>query len=171
MIQICVMGGHEGRMLPERKGYLTIFGSCELTRPTVARQIFARRQRERQGLPPTHMQFFLTICGASEIKVPTLAEEFIDLRDLLASGALDMNDWDRAVADISLSDVSISSFTVMGAFSESELPSEDAEIESLAVQSHLGSIPEGARKVLQLGIGQREGERRATLRRALEVAT
>ena len=64
-------------------------------------------------------------------------------------------------------DVSISSFTLMGGFSECELPSEDEEVDSLALQRHLGHIPESAGQILQYGIGRRGAERFATLRRAL----
>jgi len=167
MIQFCIMGGHEGRVRPERKLYVTLMGACELTRQSVARQILTRRQQEKDGRPGPPAQFFLTLMGATEIKCPTLAEEFLDLRQLISSGALTMEDWDRATSDLGRLDVSIASFTLMGAFSENELPSENEEIESLAVQRHLGNISSAAGQVLQLGIGQRESERRATLRRAI----
>ena len=108
--------------------------------------------------------------GATEINAPTLAEEFIDLQELLRSGELRMDDWERHAADAGRSDVSISSFTLMAGFSECELPSENEEVDSLALHRHLGNIPESAGAVLQHGIGQRGAERRATLRRAVETA-
>ena len=58
-------------------------------------------------------------------------------------------------------------FTLMGGFSEMVLPSEEEEIEGLAVQRHLGNISDSAGEVLQYGIGRKDVERRATLRRAL----
>jgi hypothetical protein len=102
-----------------------------------------------------------------DIKCPTLAEEFIDLREMINSGFLNMQDWDRALADIGRSESPVASFTIFGGFCECELPSEEVEIDSLAIQAHLGNIPDSARQVLQLGIGQREAERRAVLRRAI----
>jgi hypothetical protein len=133
----------------------------------VARQILTRRQREREGKPAGSRHFFLTICGGAVIQCPTLAEEFLDLRQLISSGALSMDDWDQAIADLGRSDTSVASFTLMGAFSESELPSDEKEIESLALQRHLGNISTPAGQVLQYAVGQRDAERRATLRRAI----
>jgi hypothetical protein len=167
MIQFCIMGGYEGCVRPERKVYVTLMGGCDLKRATVARQLLARRLQEREGQTRPPRQFFLTIMGGVQIKCPTLAEEFIDLREMMSSGTLSMDDWDRAIADMGRADVSIASFTLMGGFSESVLPSENEEIESLAVQRHLGTISDSAGQVLQFGVGQRDGERRATLRRAV----
>ncbi len=167
MIQVCIMGGHEGLIRPEKKVYLTLFGRCDLKRPTVARQILARRRQERDGATHPPRLFFLTICGDVDINYPTLAEEFLDLRQMLDAGALSMDDWDRAMADLGQSDVTVASFTLMGAMSECELPSENDEIESLALQRHLGNISDSAGQILQYGIGQADAERRATIRRAI----
>ena len=57
--------------------------------------------------------------------------------------------------------------TLFGGLDEGGLPSEEQEIDSLAVQRHLGNIPESASQVLQYGIGQGGSERTATLRRAI----
>jgi hypothetical protein len=167
MIQFCIMGGYEGVIRPEKKIYITLMGGCELKRCTVARQILTQRQRESEPGRRSGRQFFLTIMGGTEITCPTLAEEFIDLREMVSSGALTMSDWDRVMADLGRAEVTHASFTLMGGFSENELPSEEQEIESLAVQRHLGNISESAGEVLQYGIGQRDAERRATLRRAI----
>jgi len=167
MIQFCIMGGYEGRIKPEPKFYVTFMGGCELKRETVARRILAQRSQEREGKTRPPRQFFLTIMGGVDIRCPTLAEEFIDLREMMNSGALSMDDWDRAMSDLGRSDVSIGSFTMMGGFSADELPSEAQEIESLAVQRHLGTISDSAGQVLQFGVGRHDAERRATLRQAI----
>ncbi len=167
MIQFCIMGGYEGLIRPDKKIYVTLMGGCELKKPTVARQILTHRRHESEGPLRPRRQFFLTIMGATEILCPTLAEEFIDLREMIHSGTLAMADFDRALADLARSETSYASFTLMGGFSESELPTEEKEIESLALQRHLGNISEEAGQVLQFGIGQRDAERRATLRRAI----
>jgi hypothetical protein len=169
MFHITIMSGYEGVIRAERKVYFTLFGGADFRRATVARQLLAWRQpREKEGGRTTPRQFFLTICGGVEIKVPTLAEEFLDLRQLIDSGSLSMSDWDRAMAELG-TDVSISSFTLMGGMEEGTLPSESEEIEALALQRHLGNISEPASQVLQFGIGQRDAERRATVRRAALV--
>ena len=167
MVHFCIMSGHEGRLGSENKVYLTLMGGCELIRPTFARQIVARRKQEGRAGTELPRQTFLTLMGATEIKAPTLAEELIDLQELLNSGELHIDALERNTADVERLDVSISSFTLMGGFSECELPSEDEEVDSLALQRHLGHIPESAGQILQYGIGRRGAERLATLRRAL----
>ncbi len=167
MIQVCIMSGHEGRLGSEGKVYLTLMGGCELTRPTLARQIAASRRRS-EGLSRPR-QTFITLLGVTEIKVPTLAEEYIELQELIGSGSVTLADWDRCVADADRSDVTIASFTLMAGFGECELPSENDEIDALALQQHLGTISETASQVLQYGIGQRGAERRAILRRAIST--
>jgi hypothetical protein len=77
-----------------------------------------------------------------------------------------VDDWDRAVSEIGRGQVSISSFTLMGGVDQTGLPEETEEIESLALQRHLGNISDSAGQVLQYGIGQRDSERYATIRRA-----
>ncbi len=169
MIQVCIMSWHEGYLASDKKVYLSLMGGCGLIGPTLARQIVTKRERERNGSARPPRQFFLTIMGAAEITAPPLAQEFLDLRDLLSSGAISMTDWDRAGGDAGHADVSIGSLTLMGHFSDRELPSEDDEINALALQRHLGHITEAQGQVLQCGIGQRGAERRATVRRAVTV--
>lgn len=167
MIQICIMGGQGGLLRPEKRFFLTLMGGCELQVPTVARQILAARRRPESVPRPPRTQYFVTIMGATEIKLPTLAAEYVDLRELLGSGALTMSDWDRGLADVVQTEHHIASFTLMGGFEDSVLPAEDEEIESLALQRHMGNVSDSAGRVLQLGIGQRDPERRATIRRAV----
>lgn len=168
MLQVCILGAHDGIIRPEKKLCLTLLGGADFKRATVARQVLADRQRSNEG-KERPVQLFITILGGVDIKVPTLAEEFLDLRQLLDSRSLTMDDWDRALADLGRSDVTIASFTLLGGFSECALPSEDEEIEGIAVQRHLGNISESAGDILKYGIGQRDSERRATLRRAVTI--
>ncbi len=185
MIQVTIFGGHEGEFRSDKWFYLTVFGSLELVRPTLARQILADRQLSRdqaafreQPIMSKMMKdhekprgaakpFFLTMFGSVEIKCPTVAAEFVDCKEMLRAGLLTMEDWERAMADLGRAQPSVASFTVFGGFGECELPSEDEEVDSLAVQRHLGIIPESAGKVLEFGIGHRGSERQATVRRAL----
>jgi hypothetical protein len=167
MIHICIFSGHEGQLRPDKKFYFTLFGGFTLTRPTLARQILGHRRAKADGRSERTRPFFLTIFGGGSIEAPTLAEEFIDLRELLNSKTLYMEDWERTVAELDQAEASISSLTLFGGFSECELPSENAEIEGIARHRHLGSISENAGRVLQFGIGQRDADRRATIRRAL----
>lgn len=169
MFQVCIMSGLEGNLGSENKVYLTVLGGCELTCPTVARQIVAALTRTENGRRDRPRQVFVTILGATEIKAPTLAQEYLDLRDLIQAGTLSVDDWDRTVSEVGRADVELQSYTVMGGFSDCELPSESEEIESLAMQRHLGNIAPEAGQILECAVGQRGAERRATLRRAATV--
>ena len=167
MMQVTIFSGHEGRLRFDKFLYLTLFGGSELVRPTVARQLLASRKNQGDGSAAGRTPFFLTIFGAASIKSPTLVEEFVELREMLAAGLLSMDDWDRAMGDISGADGNVASFTLFGGFDECELPTMDEEVDSLAVQRHLGSISEGAGQMLQYAIGQKGSERRSAVRRAI----
>lgn len=167
MLHACIMSGHEGVLDSEQRVYLTFMAGIELRAPTIARQIVARRNQPEPRNGPAVRQVFLTLLGGASIRVPTVTEEFMDFRDLIQSGKISLGDWDQHATDAQRTDVQISTFTVMGGFSDGELPSDDAEVDALAIQRHLGNIPEGVGEILKLGIGQRGGERRAILRRAV----
>ena len=166
MVHFCIFGGYEGKLHPDKRFFLTLFGAAELHRPTLARQMVAQRQRERTGEPPPQRPLFVTIFGGTEIKAPTLAEEYLDLRELLDNGTLTLQDWENSLAALAQSDVSPASFTMFGGFSESELPSDNVEIDAIAIHQHLGNISASASRVLQLGIGQGDIDRRALVRQA-----
>ncbi len=167
MIHVCIFSGHEGELRPEKKLYLTIFGGCTLHRLTLARQILAHRQAKARDMPGRPQPFFLTVFGGVDIAAPTLAEEFMDLREVLDGGGLIMAEFERALADLDRFDASSSSLTLFGGFTECKLPSENEEVEVLARHRHIGNISASAGGVLQLGIGQRGADRRATVRKAL----
>lgn len=169
MLQVTIFGGHDGQLRGDKLFYLTLFGGCDLIRPTIARQLLATRGSAGQPTAPARRPFFLTIFGGVDIKSPTLSAEFIDLKEMLGAGLLTMADWERAVAGLGQEESSVASFTIFGGFDETALPSENEEIESLAAQQHLGNISESAGKVLQFGIGQGGSERRATIHRAMQT--
>ena len=166
MIRFTIFSGYEGRLRPDGTFYLTLFGGCELIRPTIARQTMARRELERDGRPIRQRPFFLTIFGGASIKLPKLAEEFLDFRESMSTGVLAMPDWERSVTDLGQSDSIFGSFTLFGGFEEEELPSETEEIDAIALHRHLGNLSDTAGQILQYGIGQHGTERYATVRRA-----
>ena len=167
MIHFCLCGGHEGQLSPDKKFYVTIFGACELKRPTLAKQIIDMRRRAEAGLPQSSSHFFVTICGATEIKSPTLAEEYLDYKDAIASNMFTPEEWHAAVARFSGDDaMRIDSFTLCGAFSANELPSENEEVEGLALNRHLGHIPDHAGTMLEMAVGQAGSQRASLIGRA-----
>jgi hypothetical protein len=168
MVHFCVCGAHGGQLSPDKRFYVTICGACELKRPTVAKQIVEMRRRSAAGMPQVRNHFFVTVCGATEIKVPTLAEEYIDMKEAVKGGMITLEEWDVAVAQLSADEsYRVGSFTLMGAFEDCELPSENEEVDGLAINRHLGHIPEEAGTTLELGVGRSGSQRTAVLRRAL----
>ena len=169
MIHFTIFAGHEGRLRLDGTFYLTMFGGCELIRPTLARHAMTKRELEREGRATRQKPFFLTIFGGAGIKLPTLAEEYLDLQESLGSGLLAMADWERSVTDLTRSDSLFGSFTLFGGFDEGELPSENEEIEAIALHRHLGNLSDTAGQMLQYGIGRRDAERYATVHRAVNA--
>jgi hypothetical protein len=185
MLQLCVFGSYEGSLVPERRAYFTMFASSALRRPTLARELLALRQTAPDcpqpaspgGPPPTGnplaapgRNVIITVFGSTELKYPTLAEEFIDLREAVRSGALDLRQWDTYLPALTQWQRSTYlSFTLFGSFNEAVLPTEDEEIESLALHRHLGSIPDVGGQVLETGVGQSGSQRRAIIHQAVRA--
>lgn len=171
MVQFCLFGGYDGPLRPEKKVYFTAFGGSDLVRPTLARRIAWARDHRKDGSASKHRYFIITLFGGTDIKSPRLAEEFIDLKGMVRSGGLSLRDWDRSLAEMHrYENESITSITLFGGLGEDELPSEDEEIDSLALQRHLGNIPDRAGEILQLGVGQGGTQRTAVLHQALAAA-
>jgi hypothetical protein len=168
MLQVCIFGGHEGRLEASKRVVLTLFGGCDLRRPTLARQLLWLRHRDPHVAVTRKRHVAITLFGATEIKVPTLAEEYIDMRELLRSGRISTVDWDALMADLTRAeDQGFWALTMFGAFEECSLPTEDEEVDGLAVQCHLGNIPEEAGGILQYGVGLRDSQRRAVVLKAV----
>jgi hypothetical protein len=167
MLQLCMFGGYDGQLGPEKKVYFTMFGGCDLRRPTLAREMLAMRQPGGPA-PSVGRKVVITIFGGTEIKSPTLAEEFIDLREAVRSQALDVRHWDAYITEWARwQQNTLLSFTLFGSFDDHALPSEDEEVEALALQRHLGNISEASGHVLELGVGQAGSQRRAVIREAV----
>ncbi len=167
MFQICMFGGYDGRLRANKRVFLTMFGACELHRPTRARQLLIERSRGKTD-PERRRHAAITLFGATEIKAPTLAEEFTDLQEAIRSGAMSRQDLDRFTADLGDDDSgTVFSLTLFGAFDEVGLPSEDEEVDGLALQQHLGNISDSAARVLQLGVGQSDAHRRSVVQQAI----
>ena len=170
MVHFCIFGAHEGQLTATRKLYVTVFGSCILKRPTIARQIVDMRQRNSQSFS-RKAQFFVTIFGGTELKSPTLAEEYVDLQDAVSAGLIKLEEWDVGIAQIAANDsYAIGSLTLFGGFGAAELPSEDEELDAMALGNYAGRVPTPAVNMLQLGVGQGGSNRSAIIRQAIATA-
>jgi len=166
--QLCIFGGHEGELGPEQRVYFTMFGGCELRRPTLGRQLLARYESDRNGRPPRRPQVIVTLFGGTELTHPTLAEEFLDLNEVLSKGTIPRVDCDRYFAELDQGHiVDVTTITLFGSFEGTSVPKENAEVDALALHRHLGNISDRSGEVLQLGIGLTGAERRAVLRQAV----
>jgi hypothetical protein len=59
------------------------------------------------------------------------------------------------------------SLTLFAGFEETQLPSEDEEVEGLALQRQFGNVSEQSSRILEMGVGQSGAQRRTVLRQAV----
>ena len=164
MINFCVFGGHEGTLPSGRQLHFTMFGASEFTRPTMAKMLATRRTHPELDQPTRPA--FITICGGVSITAPPLAEEFSELEAAIRSGETRFEEVDRFIAD-DRGALRVTRFTLFGGCETDALPTEDAEIESLAVLRHSGAINDAVVQTLMLGIGRTGPQRLSVVRQAV----
>jgi hypothetical protein len=167
MAHFCMFGGNEGVLSADGSVYITVFGGSDLRRLPLARQIAERRLRGGAAAE----SFFFTLFGGTSLIWPTLAEEYLALRDAVRSGTLSLTEWDQCVGrGDGHGPIQTHSLTLFGGFEADTLPGEDKELDDLTLQRHLGHIPEPAVQTLMLAIGQRGAQRLAAVRHAAAMA-
>ncbi len=169
MLHLCLFGGHGGQLSNERRIYLTMFGGCDLRWPTLAKQLIEFIQRGT-GQPRPFGHVFITLFGGTDITAPTLAQEYLDLQSALRSGQVSLADWDRNIVRLGDSAQRGASLTLFGGYSGDELPSEDQELDELALNRHLGYLNDETSELLMRGVGQRGSSRAAVVRQAVATA-
>lgn len=170
MFHFAIFGGNEGQLANGRTVHVTVFGSSSLTRMPTARHLAELgRQLETTGSGPHH--FFLTLFGGAEVIWPSLADEYLALHEAVRTGVLSLDQWDRLLARPGSAGVlRVASLTLFGGFDADVVPSEDKELDDLAVQRHLAQIPPKAMDLLMLAIGQKGVQRLAAVRQAVSAA-
>jgi hypothetical protein len=170
MAHFSMFGSNDGQLVPGRDFYITIFGGSDLKRLPAASQIAELRQRP--AFERDQSQYiFCTLFGGTTLTWPTLAEEYLALRDALRAGTITLDDWDRSVARPGgPGPLRTLSLTLFGSFDGDVLPREEKELDDLSLQRHLGQIPEAAVQLLMLAIGQAGGQRLAAVRHAVLAA-
>lgn len=170
MAHFSMFGSNDGQLVPRRDFFITIFGGSNLKRLPAASQIAELRQQ------PAHQRSqaqytFCTLFGGTTLTWPTLAEEFLALRDALRAGTVTLEDWDRYVAQPGgPGPLRTLSLTLFGGFDGDVLPREDQELDDLSLQRHLGQIPEHALQTLMLAIGRTGVQRLTAIRQAVLAA-
>ncbi len=171
MARFCVFGSHQGLLPSEGGVYVTIFGGSELKRSPIAGQLADRQHQTPAKRNSPRSAFFFTLFGNTTIIWPTLAEEYLALRDALRAGVLTLADWDRLIGrGGGDSSPDITSFSLFAGFESDKVPTEDKELDELSLQRHLGQIPDQAADVLMLAIGQTGPQRMASVRQAAATA-
>lgn len=166
MVQFCIFGGQGGVVRPDRpRIYCTLFGGCDLRLAPMATLAAALRNNRSRGMP-----FFFTAFGATEVKRPTLVDEFIDLQEHLRAGTLHPRTWEADMREAAEQVGHYGSFTIFGGLETSELPSENEELDRMALSYSLGQIGEMSRRLLMTAIGQNGTQRAAAICQAVTVA-
>jgi hypothetical protein len=170
MAHFSMFGSNDGQLVPGRDFFITIFGGSNLKRLPAASQITELRQQPaHQRSQPQYT--FCTLFGGTTLTWPTLAEEFLALRDALRAGTMTLEDWDRYVAQPGgPGPLRTLSLTLFGGFDGDVLPREDQELDDLSLQRHLGQIPEQALQTLMLAIGRTGVQRLTAIRQAVLAA-
>lgn len=163
MFHLCMFSGQGGELEPGRQFYLTMFGGAEYKRPTLARQVL--RNRHEMGTQRNYA-FFFTIFGGVSIQSPCLAEEYSELLTAMRGGKIGIEEADRFLAE-DRGALRTGGITLFGGADMAELPSEDDEIEALAVLRHSGALSPGAEQTLIMGIGRSGAQRLSMVRQAV----
>ncbi len=171
MSSLSVFGAAGHQLNPQGGVHVTIFGGTELHRQPVARQIVELRQKNAK-IGDGGKFVVITLFGGAEISWPTVTQEYVALCDALEDGSLTLADWDRFVADTDgVGSLPVHSITLFGGFDANELPSEDAELDDLSMQKHMGNVPEEVTSSIALAIGQKGAQRLGAVRRAAAATT
>ena len=153
---------------------ITLFGGTEIQLATYAKRL-AALLRSRFAHSETHAPrkptgVFFTAFGGVDVTPPTLAEEVVALQQALRAGEFTLEQWDQYVGVLD-EDVDAAAFTLFGSFEANAVPKEDAELETLAFNRHVGYISDEAAEVLMPAIGYRGGTRANAVRQAVAVET
>ncbi len=166
MVRFSIFSGHDGPLGPSGAVYVTIFAGSTLRRPPSA--TLAARVRAAGDLESHERCTCLTLFGGVDILWPTMAEEYVALREAVRSGALTLEDWDRYVAAHgSGGGVHVNSVTLFGSCNGDTVPSENRELEDLALHRHLGHIPDSAVQYLLTAVDQKGVVRFTAIRQAI----
>jgi len=169
MVRFTMFSGHEGPVGPGRDIYVTVFAGSELRRPPFAALV--ARARQQGGDQKTPYYTFLTLFGGTDLTWPTLAEECVALRDALAARTITLEDWDRALGRLGDDGgLRVHALTLFAGFDANAVPSEDKELEDLALHRHFGHLPEPAVEALLPAVGQKGVFRLAAVRQAVVAA-
>ena len=194
MFHFTIFGGSEVTLTGSRQLIFTLFGGTDVRKPTLAKRLMQEKHAPWSAEPAGQVDtddklhkfknffekldsgaggrpgqrsstFLLTIFGAVELKPPSIAEEFMDMRELVSSGLIEPREWDQLVGRMyQMGDLdSISSFTLFAGMDEAAL-SEEEEIKKIASATSLGLISGDEEQALRSVVGRDPQQVRMLLR-------
>jgi len=100
MVNLNLFSNAEIQMQAEPLVAITLCGNTEIYTPTVTQTLLQMSEEKPRSSPWSHKEeaefrknHYITILGATSIYRPLLAREYMDLRNLLASGAIELSDF------------------------------------------------------------------------------
>lgn len=193
MVHFTIFGGSEVTLGLGGKLIVTLFGGTDVRKPTLAKRLMQEKHMLASAQPGpdkdlknvdkvllflggnypagkpgparNRSSFILTIFGGVEIKPPSIAEEFMDMRELMSSGLISESEWDQLVGRLyQMGEMdSVSSFTLFGGMGEGSL-SEDEEIKKIHSARELGLIDTEEERALRSVVGRDPQQVRMLLR-------
>lgn len=194
MFHFTIFGGSEVTLTGSRQLIFTLFGGTDVRKPTLAKRLMQEKHAPWSAEPAGQVDaddklhkfknffekldsgaggrpgqrsstFLLTIFGSVELKPPSIAEEFMDMRELVSSGLIEPREWDQLVGRMyQMGDLdSISSFTLFGGMDEAAL-SEEEEIKKITSATSMGLISGDEEQALRSVVGRDPQQVRMLLR-------
>ena len=193
MFHFTIFGGSEVTLTGGSQFIFTLFGGTDVRRSTLAKRLVQEKHQLQANRPPADYSrdgvdkvlnfmkgdpaygrpdghehrkcFLLTIFGGVEIHPPSIAEEFMDMRELVSSGLINADEWDQLVGRLyQMDDLdSVSSLTLFGGMGEVAIPQEE-EIKKIHSAVGLGLIDEDEERALRSVVGRDPQQVRMLLR-------
>ncbi len=162
MLHVTFFSGTEGELPLSNFVSFTLFGRSRLRRPTLARRLL--RLKSVEGHTPTLFErlfevdrnILITLFGTTRIAAPTLMEEFSDLRGVVGSGSLTVEEGRRLLGSLAAGSGSRDLYTGVTLFGCCRVrhPSVDEERKALDAAASAGILSDHERRELDSVIGR-----------------
>ena len=165
MFHVTLFGGTQGDLPLSNFISLTLFGSTELRRPTLARRILHLRASRNRTPPSTWARLFeldrnilVTLFGGTEIHAPTLMEEYSELRGILASKTVSPDEAKRLIEELTSGSGIRDLYTALTLFGSCEVERPEPKEEKTALESAVrsGILKDPEYRELDAAVGQPE---------------
>jgi hypothetical protein len=161
MVTFTLFGGSEVEMQPDSQLVVTLFGGTEIYCPTVTQELIRRTEETSPSSPWSkrdamrRSNLYVTFFGGISINRPPLGREYMDLKNLIASGAIDLRDFQVLWMQHTSQPLRrhYRTITVFGSC-EQAAPSKRAEVKEIDNLRQTNAITAEEHKSLQALIGE-----------------